>query len=195
VIPPPTVSAGAAAQGAAATVVHAPVIPPATASSATAANSAVSGSVTTGVNASATTNASAAGQVHGLTVASAASQQASVTVNTADTVALIRQTAFTARDTVTAEVQARIDASAKVMAELEAKAARGGEKSRAAMAKALVEVRAREKALRVSLRDATRVAKESSWGEVQSALAKNYGDYAKAVAEAAVAADASAGAK
>ncbi|HEY8994363.1 MAG TPA: hypothetical protein VIM71_06870 [Lacunisphaera sp.] len=193
--PPATVSAGAASQGAANAVVRTPIAPPATASSAAAANSAVGGSVTTGLNANANTHASAAGQAHGLSVASEASRQASVTVNTADTVALIKQSAFAARDNVTAEVQARADASAKIVADLEVKAEQGGEKSRAALAKSLVEVRAREKALRASLREAAKTTKESTWGEVQSELAKNYGDYAKAVAEAEVAADATASAR
>lgn len=189
--PPASVNVGGAAQGAASTVVRPPLAPPAAANSAAATNSAVSGS-TTGVNANATTHASATGQTRGLSVATEASRQASVTVNTADTVALIKQSAFSIRDSVTAEVQTRVDASARVVADLEARAEQGGEKSRAAMAKALVDVRAREKALRASLRDAAKTSKESSWGEIQSVLAKDYGAYAQAVASAEAAADAGA---
>jgi hypothetical protein len=196
--PPPAVSAGAvasgAAQGAAGAVVRPPLAPPsaAQAQSSGTANSAVSGSTTTGVNANATTNASATGQARGLTVATEASRQVSVTANPAETVARIQQSTFANRDLVMAELQGRLDTSAQVITALEIKADRTGDQSRAAFAKALVEVRAREKDMRTSLRDAAKATKESSWGEIQSALAKDYGAYAKAMAEAEAAAGASA---
>jgi hypothetical protein len=52
-------------------------------------------------------------------------------------------------------------------------------------------VRKSEKQVRADLRAATKAAGESTWGSVQSELAKSYGDYAKAVAEAEVAAQSS----
>jgi hypothetical protein len=182
--PPPSVNASAAAQSATATsaAIRAPA-------SSAAAGTAVTGSAATDLNANATTHAATQGQVNGLAVAADVSRQASVTVNTADTVAEIQSTAFARREAMTAEVQARLDASASVMAGLQAKADQAGEKSRAAFAKILVDVRAREKALRASLRTAAKTSKEESWGAVQSELAKNYGAYAEVVARAEASTD------
>ena len=192
--PPPSVNASAAAQSAAATAatVRAPA---SSAATNAAAGTAVTGSASTGLNANATTHAATQGQVNGLAVAADASKQASVTVNTADTVAQIQATAFAQRDTVTADVQAKLDASASAMAGLEAKAAQAGEKSRAAFAKILVDVRAREKALRANLREAAKATKAEAWGTIQSELAKNYGAYAEVVARAEASAAADAGTK
>ncbi|SDS01780.1 hypothetical protein [Opitutus sp. GAS368] len=192
--PPPSVNASAAAQSAAATsaAVRAPV---SSAATNAAGSTAVNGSASTGLNANATTHAAAQGQVNGLAVATEASKQASVTVNTADTVAQIQTAAFARRDEVTTEVQARLDASASAMADLEVKTAQAGEKSRAAFAKILVDVRAREKALRTSLRAAAKATKEESWGAIQSELAKNYGAYAEIVARAEASASTDAGTK
>jgi hypothetical protein len=185
-LPPPAASAGmsAAASGAA----RAPVVP---ASSAAAASMHANGAVapSTGVNVNATNHASAQGQANGLAVASVASNRASTTVNMADTVKSIHAATFAERDEVTTEVKTRLEASEKLVGELHTKAEASGEKSRAAFAKALVEVRKEQKKLRASLRAATKAADETSWGKVQSDLAANYGDYAKAVADAEVAAN------
>lgn len=188
--PPPAASAAAAAQGAAAATVRAPMGSAGAANAA--ANTAASGSVSRGVNANATTHASAQGQAHGLAVAHDASQKVSVTANPADEVAHIKETTFAQRDKLTADIESRLDASANIAADVEAKASQAEEKSRAMYAKLLVDIRAREKALRTSLREANKTTREKAWGEIQSELAKNYGAYAEVVAraEAAVATDA-----
>lgn len=192
--PPPAISASAAAQGAtaAAATVRAPVINPAAASSAAGTQIAAGASTTSGLNANATTHASVTGQTHGLSQAATVGHNASVAVNPAGTISEIKGSAFNTRKELAAEIEGRVDASMKAMAALQAKAEAAGDKSRREFAKALVEVRAREKALRASLKATTQAAGESTWGEVQSALAKNYGDYAQAVASAEAAAQGSA---
>lgn len=188
--PPPSVSAGAAAQGAtaAAANVRAPMVNPAAASSAAGTHIGAGTSTTRGLNANATTHASVTGQTQGLSQAATVGHNASVTVNPAATVGEIKGAAFNARKELAAEIEGRVDASMKSMAALQAKAEAAGDKSRQEFAKALVEVRAREKALRTSLKATIKAEGESIWGEVQSTLAKNYGDYAQAVASAETAA-------
>ena len=197
--PPPAAQASAAAQGAAhmggtvaAAVPNAPRVPPASSQAVTHAstNSAVSAGIPSSsvpnVNAKAggSANASATGQTRGLAIGQTVSQEATVALDTAAMVRTIREAAFAARDTVTAEVGAKLDASTKAVARLQVHVQETGKKSREEFTKALVEVRAHEKALRTSLKATTKAAGESTWGEVQSALAKEYGAYAEAVAKA-----------
>lgn len=142
--------------------------------------------VTRGVNAEATTHASATGQTRGLAVAQLASGQTAVTTNLPETVRAIHEASFETRGQLTADLETRLDATTRQLVELRAKADQGGEKSRAEFAHALVEVRQQEKELRASLRAAMKVSDEKAWGEAQSALAKEYGAFAKAVAHAEV---------
>lgn len=141
---------------------------------------------TRGVNAEATTHASATGQTRGLAVAQLASGQTAVTTNLPETVRAIHEASFETRGQLTADLETRLDATTRQLVELRAKADQGGEKSRAEFAHALVEVRQQEKELRASLRAAMKVSDEKAWGEAQSALAKEYGAFAKAVAHAEV---------
>lgn len=143
---------------------------------------------TRGVKVEATTHASATGQTRGRAVAQLASGQTAVTTNLAETVRAIHEASFETRSTLTADLETRLDATTRQLVELRAKADQGGEHSRAEFAKALVEVRRQEKEVRASLRAAMQVSDEKTWGEVQSALAKEYGAFAKAVADAEVAA-------
>lgn len=196
--PPPAASAGMAASAAgmarapvvpansAAASGRAPVAPPSSTAAGMRAHNAASPS--TGVNVNATNHASAEGRANGLAVAAVASDRTSTTHNMADTVKAIHEASFAARGEVTAEVQSRLDASDKLVAKLHDQADASGDKSRAAFAKALVEVRKQEKEVRASLRAATKAADETTWGKVQSELAANYGTYAKAVADAEVSA-------
>jgi ElaB/YqjD/DUF883 family membrane-anchored ribosome-binding protein len=140
------------------------------------------------LNANASEHASAQGQANGLSVATVASDRTRATLRMDETVHSIRETSFAARDRVTAEVQTRLDDSEKVMVDLRAKAEATGDRSRAAFAAALKEVRKQERQVRADLKAATKAAGETTWGSVQSELAKSYGAYAQAVANAELAA-------
>lgn len=192
VIPPaPAISASAASSAAAAA--RAPVLPPTASTTAATAGVNAGTRVSPGLNTQATTHASAQGQANGLAVAAVASDNTRATLRMDETVKTIHAAAFAEREKLTAEVQARLDASAELVTELRTRAEAGGERSRAAFAKALVEVRRSEKQVRADLKAATKAAGESTWGSVQSELAKSYGAYAHAVAEAEVAAQGTAG--
>lgn len=193
---PPTVQVNAAAQGATAagTAVRPPAVNPAVnaaANSAAGTHAAAGVTPTTGVNANATTNASATGQTRGLSTAVMASHNATVAVDPAITITEIQGATFSTRKELATGIDSRINASMKAVNELQQRAEAAGDKSRQEFAKALVEVRAREKALRSSLKAATMAKGESTWGEVQSALAKDYSAYAEAVASAETAANSS----
>lgn len=191
-------NASAAAHSAATTAatVRAPVVPPSQAATATA------GSVGASVSAShrpavvGSANASATGQLHGAAGLNvAATHGINATINTAETTAAIQQTTFGTRNQLSAELQAQIDASAKALLDAKARADAAGDQTRAEFARAMREVRAAEKEFRSALKTAVKTTKESTWGSVQSELAKDYSAYATAVlaAEAAANGQASAG--
>ena len=212
VVPPPAasaVAAGVAANAAAAsTAAHAgsnasaavpkaPLVPPAASPASThaAAQSAVAGSIPASANAGGGGAASSTAAGHPVGAGASAhaatngtTQTGSIALNPGQTMLTIRDTTFASRNTLATEIGARVDASNRAVAILEARADAAADHSRSALAKALVEVRAREKDLRTSLRATVKETDESSWGSVQSGLAKTYGDYAKAVADAEAAA-------
>ena len=144
-----------------------------------------------GMNASANRDASAEGKANGLALGTESSDRTSASLRTDETVRAIEDAGFTTREKVTAEMKTRIEESEKVMADLRARADAAGDKAHAAFAKALAEVRKQERKLRADLR-AAKGTSEATWGSVQSELAKSYGAYAHAVAEAEVAAQGSA---
>ena len=164
------------------------MVNPAAAHSAASAHAAAGSSPVTGANVNATTHASATGQARGLSTATTVGQNASVTLNAASTVSEIHGAAFATRKELAANIEARLDASQKNVGTLRAKADAGGDRSRREFGRALNEIREREKALRTSLKTTTK----STWGEVQSTLAKDYNAYAAAVASAEAAAQGSA---
>jgi hypothetical protein len=186
--------AGVGAGAAMPTFSHGPAITPAVGASAGGSMSAHASPEATeakgsgGLNANATTHASAEGQANGLAVAAVASDRTRDTVRMDETVDAIHAAKFTDRDQVTTDIKARLDESDKLVADLRLRAAAAGDKSQAAFAKALVEVREQEKQVRISLKAATKAKDEATWGSVQSDLAKSYGAYAHALAEAEVAA-------
>ncbi|WP_091059322.1 hypothetical protein [Opitutus sp. GAS368] len=180
---------------------HGPAITPAVGANTPAVGASAGGSMSAhaspeateakgsdGLNANATTHASAEGQANGLAVAAVASDRTRDTVRMDETVEAIHAAKFTDRDQVTTDIKARLDESDKLVADLRLRAAAAGDKSQAAFAKALVEVREQEKQVRISLKAATKAKDAATWGSVQSDLAKSYGAYAHALAEAAVAA-------
>lgn len=142
------------------------------------------------LNTKADANASVRGHERGLTVATVAAGGAAASVDADATVKSIEATAHGARGTLSAELQAKIEATAKAMADLraEARALRG--EARSNFDAAYAELRAKEKALRASLKDYVRESKEATWGEVQSRLAADYRAYAQAAARAESAANA-----
>jgi hypothetical protein len=160
------------------------------AASTVQAGSAVPTPVIRGLNANATTHASAEGQANGPAVAEVASNkdQDPATVSMAETVKSIREADFSQRESVTADVQARLDASTRLVGELQAKAETTGERVRRAFGTALTDVRKQEKQLRASLKAGAKATNGSAWGEAQSALARDYEAYAHAVAQAEAAA-------
>lgn len=181
--PPPSVSASAAAQGAAAA-----------AGAAGAASHAGQVAVhpgTTGVNANAATHASASGQAHGLAVATVVSGGAAADLDVSSVVKTIHDASFATRDTVAGEVQTRIDAGERHLADLEARADMAGSKAKSDFASARREARAKQKAVRADLKAAAK-ASGDNWGRIQSDLAKDYGAYADAVVQAEAAVNASA---
>lgn len=201
VIPPPSPPppANIAAHGAASSAVGAqmPVLPPVDAHASGAARSHATAGVPDAPagtpNLSARTHASAEGEANGVAFGNRTAGGATVGLNTPATTDEIRGAAFTGRDQVRTDVEARLNASSKAVKGLQARAEAAGEKSRKAFAKALVEVRQREKDLRASLKASAKADGESSWGKVQSDLARDYGAYAQAVARAEVAAGSNAG--
>lgn len=199
-VTPPAVNVSSAAQSAAsaAATVRAPIVPPAQAATATAGTvgATVSTSATQPPTVVGSANASATGQLHGAAGLNvAATHGINATVNTAETTAAIQQTAFAARDQLSADLHAQIDASARALLDAKARADAAGDQTRAEFTRAMREVRAAEKEFRSALKTAVKTTKESTWGEVQSQLARDYSAYAEAVlaAEAAANGDASVG--
>lgn len=189
--PPPPVSASSSAAAASSAALRAPSVP---AKTSAAGSGAANGdaSPTKGVNANATSNASAKGQARGLTVAEAASQQNSLAFSSAETVHAIRSATYATRDSVTADVQTHLEASTNEVAALRVKAEASGEKTRNDFAKAMIALHDREKEVRASLKASVKAGSEKTWGEAQSALAHDYAAYAQAMAEAHAAAQGSA---
>ncbi len=190
--PPPTISAGAAAgasSGAAGTV-NSPVMrPDAGAAVDSQGRAGVGATVAPGrVDANAAGRSSTDTRANGLPGQTMVTGESSASLRTDETVRAIQSTSYATRDQVTANVQSRIDATNNLVAELRLRAEVSGDRSKAAFAKALAAVRQREQAVRASLRATARVTGESTWGAAQSQLAQDYGAYAKAVAEAEVAA-------
>lgn len=184
--PPPSVTATSAAQSAAtsAATVRAPIAPPVNATAATAAQSGLNASVGSNVNVDAGLQGATHAQLPGAALEHSVAHQASFTLSAADTVDAIRNTAHDARATLTAEIQAKVEASSNALAQLKARADATGDRARSEFGRALRVVRSKEKELRSSLKAAVKATKETTWGEVQSALARDYSAYAEAVAAA-----------
>jgi hypothetical protein len=142
-----------------------------------------------GLNANATAHASAQGHLNGLTIAAAASGGLSASLAPDDSVQAIRNAKFAERAQVAADLETRLAASEKLVAELDVDARSADNKSRAELAKSLTAVRKQQKEVRASLK-ATAQASDENWGKIQSQLAKDYGDLAQVVAEVEVAAKA-----
>jgi hypothetical protein len=127
-------------------------------------------------------------RINGLGAGSVVTGDATASLRTDDTVRAIQSTRFATRDQVAANVAERLSATDNLLTELRGRADAAGDNSKAAFGRALTEVRRREQNLRTSLKAATKATSESSWGAAQSQLAQDYSAYAKAVAEAEVAA-------
>jgi hypothetical protein len=124
-IPPaPAFSASAASHAAAAA--RAPVLPPTASTTAAAASVNAGAKVSPGLNSQASMHASAQGQANGLAVAAVASDNTRAMLRMDETVKTIHATAFAEREKMTAEVQARLDASATLVTELRTRAEAGG---------------------------------------------------------------------
>ena len=137
-----------------------------------------------GVNANATTHASAQGQADGLAVSSQVSGGAARNLDVDSVVHSIHHTSFEARDSVTTDVAGRVDASEREMADLSARAQGESAETRASFAKAEAEVRAKAKLVRADLKAATVAQDTSAWGRAEASLAENYRAYGLAVADA-----------
>lgn len=163
-----------------------PAIPAATAQGAASASTALRLPATppAGATAAAAAQTSAGGQAAGISLAQGASHEAALAVKPVDTLRAIQSTAFAARATLSAEVEARLEAGNQAIARFQARAEQAGERARDDFGRAMREVRAREKELRASLKAAVQATKESTWGEVQATLARDYSAYAEAVAHA-----------
>lgn len=151
-------------------------------------SSPVTGS--TGLDANASAHASAEGRTHGLAIAAAASGGLTTSLSTDETQAAIHRASFADRARLSTDIEARLQASEKLVAELEADAKAWEGKSRSSLAKSVAEVRKQQKEVRASLKAAAK-ASEKNWGKVQSELAKSYDDLAHVVANAEVTAKAS----
>lgn len=186
--PPPPISATAAtaAQNAATTAatVRAPIAPTVNATAATTSQAGASVSVARDVNLTAQADGATQAAIHSVALDHHASHQASLTLSPADTIESIRQAAHATRTTLAAEIQAKVDASSDALAQLKARADEAGARTRSEFGRALRVVRSKEKELRASLKDAVKAKTETAWGEVQSALARDYSAYAEAVASA-----------
>ena len=184
--PPPAVTATSAAQSAAtsAATVRAPIAPAVNTSVATGAQNSVNASVARDIQVNAATQGSSAVQVQDLALTHGAAHEAALHLSAADTVQSIRNASIETRKELAAEIQARLDASSQALNQLKARADRAGERTRAEFGRAMKQVRSAEKELRSSLKATVKATKESTWGAVQSELAKDYSAYAEAVAAA-----------
>jgi hypothetical protein len=175
---PPSVSAGARSDAA----MNAASRP----TGATHADGASSAAVRTdrsGVNSSADIHASATGQERGLAVANTVSGGAAASLNVPDVVHQIHDTSFAGREAVTKDVDAKIDATSHTLSDLRHSARELKGDARDRFNAAYDDVRAKEKALKSSLKEA-RKATEANWAEAQAKLASDYDAYAQAVASA-----------
>jgi hypothetical protein len=190
---PPTVSAGTAA-GASSGVAGSVTPPTARPDVGASTETDVTGDTRAGAMAPKRVDASTNNQVtldnriNGLGAGTVVTGESSASLRTDETVRSIQSTRFATRDQVVTEVEARLSATSGLLLELRNRADVAGDTAKAAFARSLAEVRQREENLRASLRAATKATSESSWGAAQSQLAQDYGAYARAVAEAEVAA-------
>jgi hypothetical protein len=139
------------------------------------------------VDVDANVRASERGRAKGAAFNGALAGNAAVTLSAAGTLATIEQSTVANRDAVAADVQAQLETSRGAMKTLKARADEAGGQTRAEFAKAAQEVRAAEKELRASLKELVK-ANGDNWGQVQSAVARDFTTYAEAMAEAEAAA-------
>jgi hypothetical protein len=127
-------------------------------------------------------------RVNGLGAGAVVTGETSASLQADETVRAIQSTRFATRDQVTATVEQRLSATSGLLTELRGRADAAGDASKASFGRAAAEVRQREQNLRNSLKAAGKATSETSWGAAQSQLAQDYSAYARAVAEAEVAA-------
>lgn len=152
-----------------------------------AAMSAQANAPSAHANASTGAAVSASAREIGATVR--ADQSAGTPMETRALVENIHRATFATRETVAAEISSRLAENDARLQALQARVEQAESPSRAALARALHDVRAAEKELRSSLRAATKETDESRWGAVQSALARDYSTYARTVIAAEAAAE------
>jgi hypothetical protein len=159
-----------------------------------AINSNVAGSAATQVdsngivvNGTATNNTAIARQTPGLSVAGANSNSISASLNSADTVAQINGTALQTRDGVVTRVNGQIQNADQAMGNLRTTGRELKGDARKQFDAAYDDVRARERDLKRSLREANN-AKDETWMDARSKLASNYDAYVQAMARAEAAA-------
>jgi hypothetical protein len=133
-------------------------------------------------NAGAEVNGNAAAQGHDLNAGSNGAVDVTTALNPSDTVRDINATAFDARKSLTDEVSDRIDTGRKTISSLRSISKSLDADARAKFDAALDEARARETALKHSLK-AARKATTDTWSSAQAALASDYQAYATAVAQ------------
>jgi hypothetical protein len=182
-------TAAAAQTGAAATTDAAGA---ASGSAAGSVQPAAAVSTSTGtVSAGTATHASADGQAAGVANATQLSGDAATSLDVDGVVHAIGDSSYEAREAVATQAKGKLDASEKLMVEFKAKAQKEDDRARADFEKAQIEVRARATQLRADLKEATRSADASAWGDIRSGLVVDYRAYAKAFAAASASVNAS----
>lgn len=193
----------AAAQGAANAAAHSPAVTGVTSTAASATTAAgasipttagtthagVANSTNTSANASRANgvNASSQGSLNGTSRApglnGTATGQVSLSLNTTETTAQIRNSTFETRDTVLSQVDTTLKTTHESMAQLRQRGSELSGDARDEFKNAYEQLRLREQALRESIREA-RHATVSTYPDAQAKLASDYDAYAEAVAAA-----------
>jgi len=121
-------------------------------------------------------------QERGLSVAGAASTRGSATLNGKATVKSINQQTIESRDKFVAELDARLDTSREVQAEIMKSVREFKGKAKAKASASIDETKKREKALKRSLKTFVK-AKADGMSTARAQLASDYEAYAKAVSQ------------
>jgi hypothetical protein len=119
-----------------------------------------------------------------------AETSASAIIDSARIINQIQTATLAQRDTVTSELGSRMDAAQRALATLRERMSLPGQRSGNTFVwqRAFMQARACDQAMRKSLQAARESGTASTWSTAQAALVRNYGDYAKAVADVEAAA-------
>jgi hypothetical protein len=176
------VSGNLNAAGGATNRVLPPTEPPANAGANAAGTAGVNADRPLPADANAAANVDAASQTHGLNAQASGTAAVSTALNPSDTIHSIQSTTFDERRTLLNEVSDRIDAGDKLVSSLKRDPRALNTDVRTEFKSALDDVKAKEKFLKRSLKEASNASNVDAWTVAQGTLAADYEAYATAVA-------------